>query len=310
MRAYLPADDALALRVEHPELSPAERADADRATAEAEFQSALDELRKDGLDVEGHFVKGAASAVIFDTAKATWANLIVMSTHSRGGLARFVYGSVADEVLRRVPVPVLFVSANCTEVWDGGQPQRVLVPLDGSSLAAEAVRPARELAATLGGELLLLAVVEPTAVYPYEPPETIVALEAADRPHRREEYLAKVQALVCVAQLDQRSRRASSMATQPKNICRCTRARRRRCHRHGEPRSHWPGASTAGERNQSDPPALGSAGAGCIGRSRSHQTRASAPSKRVAAHHLRWRLSDERARELPEASNLPIGRSG
>jgi len=82
-------------------------------------------------------------------------------------------------VLRRVPVPVLVVPAGCTRVWTDEQPQRVLVPLDGSSLAAEALRPARDLAATLGGELLLLTVVEPMPVYPYETPETIDALETA-----------------------------------------------------------------------------------------------------------------------------------
>jgi nucleotide-binding universal stress UspA family protein len=61
VRAYLPADDALLLRVEYLELSAAERADADRETATAEFQSAVDELRADGLDVEAHFVDGAAA---------------------------------------------------------------------------------------------------------------------------------------------------------------------------------------------------------------------------------------------------------
>src|SRR5438552_3788206 len=116
-----------------------------------------------------------------------------MSTHGRGGLGRMLYGSVADEVLRRVPVPVLLVSAACTQVWAVEKPKRVLVPLDGSSLAAEAVRPARDLAATLGGEMVLLGVIDPTAVYPYEPPEVIVELEAVQAA-QAEQYLATVSA--------------------------------------------------------------------------------------------------------------------
>ncbi|MDQ6674600.1 MAG: universal stress protein, partial [Chloroflexota bacterium] len=84
-----------------------------------------------------------------------------------------LYGSVADEVLRRVPVPVLLVSAVCTQTWADDKPVRVVVPLDGSSLAAEALVPARDLAFTLGGEMLLLGVVEPTAAYPYEHLEAI-----------------------------------------------------------------------------------------------------------------------------------------
>jgi nucleotide-binding universal stress UspA family protein len=90
-----------------------------------------------------------------------------MSTHGHGGLGRWLYGSVADEVLRRMPVPVLLVSAVCTQTaWAENKPARVVVPLDGSSLASEALRPARDLATALGGEMLLLAVVEPTVVYP------------------------------------------------------------------------------------------------------------------------------------------------
>jgi nucleotide-binding universal stress UspA family protein len=145
----------------------------EREAAQAEFQSVIDGLRKDGLDVEGHFAEGAAADVIYEQAAATRASLIVMSTHGHGGLGRWLYGSVADEVLRRVPVPVLLVSAVCTQIWAEHQPPRVVVPLDGSDLAEEALGPARDLAVTLGSELLLLAVVEPIAVYPYEHLEAI-----------------------------------------------------------------------------------------------------------------------------------------
>ncbi len=172
VRAHLPADD-LGLRLEYPELSLAERADMEREAAQAEFQSVIDGLRKDGLDVEGHFAEGAAADVIYEQAAATRASLIVMSTHGHGGLGRWLYGSVADEVLRRVPVPVLLVSAVCTQIWAEDQPLRVVVPLDGSDLAAEVLGPARDLAVTLGSELLLLAVVEPIAVYPYQYLEAI-----------------------------------------------------------------------------------------------------------------------------------------
>jgi nucleotide-binding universal stress UspA family protein len=75
VRAHLPTDDALSLRLQYPELSAAERADAEREAAETEFRSAVDELRKDGLHVESHFVEGVAADVIFETAKATRANV-------------------------------------------------------------------------------------------------------------------------------------------------------------------------------------------------------------------------------------------
>jgi nucleotide-binding universal stress UspA family protein len=192
VRAHLPADD-LGLRLEYPELSWAERADEERATAEAEFRTVVDGLRKDGQDVEARFVEGAAADVIYETAASTRANLIVMSTHGHGGMGRWLYGSVADEVLRRVPVPVLLVSAVCTQSWAEDQPLRVVVPLDGSDLAAEALGPARDLAVTLGSELFLLAVVEPLAVYPYQHLEAIGDVERVETAQVRQ-YLDKVAA--------------------------------------------------------------------------------------------------------------------
>jgi nucleotide-binding universal stress UspA family protein len=147
------------------------------AGGQAEFQSTIDGLRKDGLDVEAHFVEGAAADVIYETAASRRANLIVMSTHGHGGLGRWLYGSFADGVLRHMPVPVLLVSAACTQSWAEDLPLRVVVPLDGSDLAGEELGPARDLAVTLGGELLLLAVVEPLAVYPYQHLEAIGDVE-------------------------------------------------------------------------------------------------------------------------------------
>lgn len=173
VRAHLPTDD-LGLRLEYTELSLDKRSDMEREAAQAEFQSAIDGLRKDGLDVDGHFVEGRAADVIFDTAASTRANLIVMSTRGRSGLGRVLYGSVADEILRRVPVPVLLVSAACTRTWAEDQPLLpVIVPLDGSERAQRAVWPARDLAVSLGSELLLLSVVESIAVYPYRHLEAI-----------------------------------------------------------------------------------------------------------------------------------------
>jgi nucleotide-binding universal stress UspA family protein len=192
VRAHLPEDD-LGLRVVSPESSPSERAQAERAMAEAEFSSACDRLREDGLDVEPHFVEGVAADVIDETAWAGRASVIVMSTHGRGGFDRWLYGSVADQVLRRVPVPVLLVPAACNQHWAENKAQPVVVPLDGSGVAAEALRPARDLAVALGGGLLLLTVVELTMAYPHHS----IALGDEHRlaeEERAAQYLSKVAA--------------------------------------------------------------------------------------------------------------------
>jgi len=165
VRAHLPQDD-LTLRLAHPRLSRARREAIERDMAEAELEAACGPLREAGLDVEPHLVEGVAADVILETAQTVGADLVVLSTHGRGGLGRWLYGSVADEVLRHLPVPVLLVSAVCVQRWDEHEGPRVVVPLDGSSFAAEALGPARDLAEALGGGLLLLAVIEPTTVFP------------------------------------------------------------------------------------------------------------------------------------------------
>ena len=47
--------------------------------------------------------------MIAEAAVDTRADLIVMGTHGRTGLTRLVMGSVAEEVLRRAPCPVMTV---------------------------------------------------------------------------------------------------------------------------------------------------------------------------------------------------------
>jgi nucleotide-binding universal stress UspA family protein len=61
------------------------------------------------VTIEHRLLEGAAATVIAETAEETGADLIVMGTHGRSGLTRLVMGSVAEEVLRRAPCPVLTI---------------------------------------------------------------------------------------------------------------------------------------------------------------------------------------------------------
>jgi nucleotide-binding universal stress UspA family protein len=120
----------------------------------------------EGVLVETFVAQGDAAQAIVNVAASRRAGLIVMTTHGRSGLGRWLYGSVADGVLRRAPVPVLLVPATCEHPWPGGRPRRVLVPLDGSAYAEEALAPAARLARAAGTELRLLRVVE-LPLHPY-----------------------------------------------------------------------------------------------------------------------------------------------
>jgi nucleotide-binding universal stress UspA family protein len=86
-------------------------------------------------------------------------DLVVMTTHGRGPFTRFWLGSVVDQMIRQLPVPVLLVRPR-----DNGAarvvPRHLLVPLDGSPLAEQVLTPALEVARTLAADVALLRVVE------------------------------------------------------------------------------------------------------------------------------------------------------
>lgn len=122
------------------------------------------ELRAGGITARPCVVAAAHRGVahaILEVAREQLAGLIVMSTHGRSGVGRWLYGSVAEELVGAGEVPVVLVSAVCARSWPAERPRALLVPLDGSALAEAALPLAGHLAATLQADLHLLRVVEP-----------------------------------------------------------------------------------------------------------------------------------------------------
>ncbi|HET6455043.1 MAG TPA: universal stress protein [Armatimonadota bacterium] len=70
-----------------------------------------DQMRKEDLQVQVEVREGDPASEICDYAESHPIDIIVMTTHSRSGIQRWVYGSVADKVLRHASVPVLLVRA-------------------------------------------------------------------------------------------------------------------------------------------------------------------------------------------------------
>jgi nucleotide-binding universal stress UspA family protein len=80
--------------------------------AEAYMNGQQGVLRQQGIDAHILLAEGGNVAeLILDNASALAVDTIVMSTHGRGGISRWVFGSVADKVLRRAPTPILLIRA-------------------------------------------------------------------------------------------------------------------------------------------------------------------------------------------------------
>jgi nucleotide-binding universal stress UspA family protein len=67
------------------------------------------ELRQQGIDVRILLPDPPPAESIIDAAAAEDVDLIAISTHGRSGLARWTFGSVAEEVARHSPCPVLLI---------------------------------------------------------------------------------------------------------------------------------------------------------------------------------------------------------
>jgi nucleotide-binding universal stress UspA family protein len=118
-----------------------------------------------GIQLATTTLTGSPAPALADYAREVAADLVVMTTHGRGGLQRVWLGSVADHLVRSLDVPVLLVRPK------EGEPARrvpaleeILVPLDGSRRAEWALPPALGMATLFGARLALVQVVEPVAL--------------------------------------------------------------------------------------------------------------------------------------------------
>lgn len=80
-----------------------------RAYAKKRLDALVAKVRRTGTRVRGLLLEGLAHEGIAQVARRKRADLLVMGTHGRTGLARFFLGSVASRVLAIAPCPVMTV---------------------------------------------------------------------------------------------------------------------------------------------------------------------------------------------------------
>ena len=119
----------------------------------------LDKVRErvaaGGVHVRTEQMLGLAAATLLDYERDAGIDLVVMCSHGRTGLARFALGSVAERLLHHGTAPVLLVRP----FGDSVTLEHVVVPLDGSERAEEALRVVDHLAGCVVHEVTLLRVI-------------------------------------------------------------------------------------------------------------------------------------------------------
>jgi nucleotide-binding universal stress UspA family protein len=139
-----PVEDFLGLDVQAPKT----------AAAQAYLDGIAERLASAGVTTLTRVAVGPAAEQILLAARD--ADLIALATHGRSGIGRWVFGTVAGTIVQHAPVPVLLVRARHDGAGSSGPPRRLLVPLDGSTLAEQALPPATTIARLAGAELVLM----------------------------------------------------------------------------------------------------------------------------------------------------------
>jgi nucleotide-binding universal stress UspA family protein len=135
-------------------------------SAEERMRALIKDHSFNGFQPEMVVHKGFLPDSILAFAQNIQADLVVMGTHGRRGLDRFVMGSVTESVLRKAVCPVLAVRKPAHDFVHPEQTQepvrlkRILLCTDFSRFALRAMQYALSLAQEYNSELTLLHVVD------------------------------------------------------------------------------------------------------------------------------------------------------
>jgi nucleotide-binding universal stress UspA family protein len=119
-----------------------------------------------GASLSSIILNGPAASGLVQHVRDIGADLVVMTTHGRSGIERAWLGSVADEVIRSIEVPVIVLRPKADGTFPAFDMREILVPLDGSALAETAIGPAAVLAKLWDAEMSLVQLVYPVLFTP------------------------------------------------------------------------------------------------------------------------------------------------
>ncbi|WP_076431069.1 universal stress protein [Haladaptatus litoreus] len=126
-------------------------------------EEAAEALKNSGIRYKTDVIQGNPAPSIANYAERYGHDLIVMPTHGRTGVSRYLIGSVTEKVVRLSSVPVLTARIQPDERLDFPY-EDILIPTDGSRSATHAVRHGLSFAAVLDATVHALSVVDETSL--------------------------------------------------------------------------------------------------------------------------------------------------
>jgi nucleotide-binding universal stress UspA family protein len=166
------------------------------------LENLANQLRAEGLEIHTKVIEGnhPATHISWLAEHDTLLLMSAMTTHGRSGVLRWLFGSVAAEVVQTTPRPLLLLRpheserSSSTGNFKAVAYQTIVVPLDASPFAEQALDQAYELASAMNVTLHLVSIVPPPHVLPLplqkekEPHSWLRALQQTEV-ERRTHYL-------------------------------------------------------------------------------------------------------------------------
>ena len=88
------------------------RDEEERKSRAVEYlKGVVSRLKQDGVKYQTEVIFGKVAESLVDYVEANGVDMIIIATHGRSGVSRWVRGSIADRILRASRVPVLMVRA-------------------------------------------------------------------------------------------------------------------------------------------------------------------------------------------------------
>jgi len=158
---------------------------AEREHLLADARRLLEVERAPGTQTDAVIRQGAVPAEILAQADSMQADLLVMGTHGRSGVDRWLLGSVTEKVLRRSRCPVLTVPPGLPDAVPAAPVlfKHIVCPVDFSDSSMRALEYAKSLAREADAELTVTHAVTPEFEIPFDYPvgETSFTLAEAQK---------------------------------------------------------------------------------------------------------------------------------
>jgi nucleotide-binding universal stress UspA family protein len=159
------------ISLEHGDFPPPEeratKLEQAREFTEQELERLLEAARQKGIPCQPLIGEGAIWDVLSDMIHENSIDLVIVGTHGRRGLKKLLLGSVAEEVFRMSPCPVLTVGPKTSAISSVDvRPGHILYPVASAPDTRRAAAYAISLAEAYRAKLTVMKILEETVASP------------------------------------------------------------------------------------------------------------------------------------------------